>query len=81
MNDVRYNGMWFPMYQAENMEGSAADYMERSRNVEFGCESNMCGLGSGFICPYDLLCFDIWRLAECRSAEAVYLFYRVNIKK
>jgi len=67
MNDVRFNGKWFPMLQEENVESSAADYMERSQNIEFGCESNMCGAGSGFSCPYELLCFDLWRHAECRS--------------
>jgi len=68
MNDVRFDGKWFPMVQEENMESSAADYMERSQNIEFGCESNMCSVGSSFVCPYELLCFDLWRHAECRSA-------------
>jgi len=67
MNDVRFNGKWFPMLQEENIDSSAADYMERSQNIELGCESNMCSAGSDFICPYELLCFDLWRHAECRS--------------
>jgi len=75
MNDVRFNGKWFPMLQEENGESIAADYMERSQNIEFGCESNMCGAGSGFVCPYELLCFDLWRHAECRSV--FYWFYVV----
>jgi len=67
MNDVRFNGKWFPMLHAENAASTAADYMERSQSVELGCKSDMCGTGSGFVCPYELLCFDLWRHAECRS--------------
>jgi len=70
MNDIRFDGKWLPMLSEENMESSAADCMERSQNIEFGCESNMCGVGSGFVCPYeDMLCFDLWRHAECRSVD------------
>jgi len=68
MNDVRFNGKWFPMMLQENVESNAADYMERSQNIGLGCESNMCSGGLGFNCPYDMLCFDLWRLAECRFA-------------
>jgi len=74
MNDIRFNGKWFPMLQEESLESSAADYMERSQNVEFGCHSDMCGIGSGFVCPYELLCFDLWRHAECRSVYIIYVF-------
>src|SRR6218665_292828 len=67
MNDIRYNGEWFPMDITENRDSRAADYLARSQNTEDGCHSNMCGPKSDFVCQRGLECIDLWRHAECRS--------------
>lgn len=70
MNDIRYNGEWFPMDLTENRDSRAADYLARSQNTEDGCHSNMCGPKSDFVCQMGLECIDLWRHAECRSVTS-----------
>lgn len=70
MNDIRYNGEWFPMDLTENRDSRAADYLARSQNTEDGCHSNMCGPKSDFVCQRGLECIDLWRHAECRSVTS-----------
>lgn len=65
VNDVRFNGEWLPMDQSQNKESRAADYMTRSQNIEDGCPSDACFVSIS-LCPFDLICVDMWRHAECR---------------
>jgi len=78
MNDIRFNGHWFPMDMSQNRESNAADNLARSQNTAEGCASNMCNNGmSGVTCVRGLQCIDLWRHAECRLKEASSLTFKV----
>ena len=62
MNDIRYNGAWFPMDKSQNQESNSA-VMARSDNLQDGCATLECATLN---CLPPLTCYDMWRYAECR---------------
>src|SRR6218665_541434 len=72
INDIRVNGDWLPMDQSQNRESHAANYSLRSQNIEDGCASSACVSGN-VVCPYGLICIDLWRYAQCRSVHRRFL--------
>ena len=62
MNDIRYDGEWFPMDVSQNSESQAA-VVARSDKLGDGCESRACTF---LHCAPPLTCIDLWRHAECQ---------------
>jgi len=69
MNDIRYNDEWLPMDHSQNEESRAAD-LTQSDNLEDGCHSEACLYGVH--CRVPLICYDLWRYAECGSVTHLF---------